>query len=175
LCAKHPWTDDVYYSRNYGSGWYRWSWSSNTWTKLSGTSRSPWYAGGAIDPKRSRMLIVGGYSPIDPMVTDLSGNAIAVAFKGLGATALRVVNYPGVIYDEALDKYIVVYNDGDTAIKVYTVDAATWEVADGGLSGLPPSVRKNGIHNSVQYVPELKGFVIATKHDRDVYFVRTAA
>jgi hypothetical protein len=174
LCAKHPWTDDVYYSRNYGSGWYRWSSTSNTWTRLSGTSRSPWYAGGAIDPIRNQMLIVGGYSPIDPIVTDLNGNSIAVSFKGLGAAALRVVNYPGVIYDEALDKYIVVYNDGDTSIKVCTVDAATWEVADGGMSGVPPAVRKNGIHNSVQYVPELKGFVIATKHTGDVYFVRTS-
>lgn len=43
LAVKHPITGDFYYSRSYGDGWYRWSPASNTWTKLSGTTRAPWY------------------------------------------------------------------------------------------------------------------------------------
>ncbi len=63
LCVKHPLTSDVYYSRNYAPGWYRWESATNTWSMLSKTGRSPWYGGAAIDPLRNRMLIVGGYRP----------------------------------------------------------------------------------------------------------------
>lgn len=173
LCVKHPWTDDVYLSRNGGSGWYRWTRSSNTWVKLSNESGGG-YAGAAIDPTRNRMLIVGGYSASAPQVRNLDGSPVSASFGGLGASALAVSGYPGVIFDEALDRYLVVYNSGGS-IAVLQVHPESWVVERPSFSGTAPAARPNGIQNSVQYVPELGGFVIANSYGGNVYFVRTTA
>ena len=55
LCVKHPVSDDIYYSRNNGDGWYQWIAAQNRWQRLSGSTRSPWYCGAAIDPKSHRL------------------------------------------------------------------------------------------------------------------------
>lgn len=173
LCVKHPWTNDVYYSRNYGSGWYRWACATNTWTKLSGVTRAPWYAGSAIDPLRNRMLLVGDYTASAPEVRDLDGTRIPVNFGGLGVSALSLSGYPGVQYDEATDRYIVAYN-ADNIIKILRVHPETWLVDAPSIAGIAPSARTSGLQNSMQYVPELKGLVLANKHRGNVFFIRTA-
>ncbi|MGZ3814603.1 MAG: hypothetical protein ACXVA0_22910, partial [Mucilaginibacter sp.] len=158
LVAKHPTTEDIYYNP-YGAGWWKWSQASNSWSKLSSNEGNGNYAGAAIDPKRNRMLIVGNYGgDIDPQVRDLSGNPISVSFGGMGAAALHLASYPGVVYDEVNDKFLVFANDV-IGIVVYRVDAATLFVDTPSVSGTTPSARYNGIHNSVQYVPELGGVV----------------
>jgi hypothetical protein len=174
LCAKHPWTEDVYYSRNWGTGWYRWTRESNAWHRLSGAGRNPWYAGAAIDPTRNRMLVVGGYSPVDPLLLGLDGSNLGGAFSGLGASALRLTNYSGLIYDEASDRFIAVANGGSGRIEITTIEAGSLSVARPMVSGTAPLNRTNGIHNSAQYVPELRGFVIANKYDGNVFFMRTS-
>lgn len=173
LCVRHPLTGDVYYSRNYGDGWYRWTATTNRWDKLSGTTRAPWYAGSAIDTQRNRMLVVGGYSPIKPVVMDLNGGEQQVTFGGLGSDALLVTGYPGVVYDEINDLFIVAFNQG-ASIKLLTVRASDFHVAATAVTGSLPSARTNGIQNSLQYVPELKGIVIANSYRGDVYFMKTA-
>jgi hypothetical protein len=40
-------------------------------------------------------------------------------------------------------------------------------------TGPRPAARANGIQGSAQYVPGLRGVVIANRHDGDVYFLRT--
>jgi hypothetical protein len=174
LCVKHPVTDDIYYSRSGGAGWYRFSAAANTWTKLSGETRNPWYAGSAIDSVRNRILIVGGYDNNAPEVRDLNGTRQSVSFGGLGASALSTGSYPGVIYDEANDKFLVFFNSGG-AIAVRRVDPATWQVDAPSIGGSVPASRSIGILNAVQYAPELGGFVIANRYDGNVYFVRTSA
>lgn len=176
LVVKHPATQDVYYSRNGTSGWYRWSAARQTWTRLSNASRSPWYCAGAIDPKRDRMLIVGGWGKAAPEVRDLHGSRLSVSFGGLGEAAITddTNTYPGAFYDEALDKFVVVRNIADR-IAVHLVDAATLAVSDPGMLGAAPAKRMNGIQNAAQYVPELRGFALANSHSGNVYFVRTAA
>lgn len=174
LCVKHPATGNVYYSRNYGNGMYRWNAASNTWTKLSGPSRNPWYCGGAIDPRRSRMLVVGGYSLTPPQVYDLNGIAQSRIFGGLGTGPLTVGGYPGVIYEEVLDRFLVFFNSNG-AVEVLSVDAATFSVSKPTVQGVVPVARINGIQNSVQYVPELRGVVMANQHYGNVLFMRTSA
>lgn len=173
LVVKHPVTEDVYYSRNYNAGWWRWTQASNDWTKLSDESRGPWYSGSAIDPMRNRMLIVGGYDPLPPEVRELDGKPIVVTFGGLGASALTRNGYPGVIFDEVNDRYLVIFNDGGS-VQVLRVNPETWEVDEAPLTGTAPAERPNGIQNAAQYAPELKGFVLANSYDGNVYFVRTA-
>ena len=120
------------------------------------------------------MLVAGGYSPIAPEVHNLDGSSVAATFSGLGASALAVTGYPGVIYDEALDRHLVVYN-GSSGIKVLRVHPETWLVDDPSLTGTVPAARPNGIQNSVQYVPELKGFVVTSSYRGNIWFVRTSA
>ena len=172
LVVKHPVTEDIYYNRN-GGGWWKWTQSLNTWSQLSDNDVGN-YAGAAIDPKRNRILTVGSYSgDRPPDVRDLRGNPLGVKFRGLGAGVLTVGGYPGVIYDETNDRFLVFFNSGNV-IKTYRVHPETWEIDEPAISGATPSARPQGIHNSVQYVPELRGFVIANRYDGNVYFVRTA-
>ena|SRR5438105_7234132 len=172
LCVKHPVTEDIYYSRNGGDGFYKWAAATNRWTKLSNNTDGSWYAGTAIDPTRNRLLRVGRYDNPVGEVRDLNGNLIPVTFGGLGASALAIGGYPGVIYDEVNDRFLVFYNAGNT-INVLRVNPQTWFVDQPTFSGAAPGARPNGIQNSPQYVPELGGFVIANAYAGNVYFVRT--
>lgn len=174
LCVKHQGTGDVYYSRNYGDGWYCWSAGSNSWRRLSGTTRSPWYAGAALDPRRNRILVAGGYNSDPPAVYDLGGNRQGVSFGGLGASELSVGQYPGAVYDEVLDAYLVFHNSANSIV-VSMVNASTWSVSRPAISGPVPAARTNGLHNAAQYVPELRGVVLANKHDGNVLFMRTSS
>lgn len=96
------------------------------------------------------------------------------AFTGLGASALAVTGYPAVIYDEAIDRYLVAFNSGPS-IKILRVHPETWLVDDPTVGGIAPAARANGLLNAMQYVPELRGFVLANRYDGNVLFVRTAA
>jgi hypothetical protein len=173
LCVKHQSTGDVYYSRNYGDGWYKWTAATNSWSKLSNTSRAPWYAGVALDPRRNRILTVGGYNANGPEVYNLSGTKQSVTFGGLGGSVLAADQYPGALYDEVLDRFLVFRNSGGS-IRVYMVTPDTWSVSQPAMTGTAPSSRTNGIQNAAQYVPELRGFVLANKHNGNVYFMRTS-
>lgn len=173
LCVRHPLTDDVYYSRNYGDGWYRWTAADNRWDKLSNRTRNPWYAGSAIDSRRDRILVVGGYSISQPELLDLNGQRINLQFKGLGVSALLVGGYPAVVYDEFNDIFIVAYNYG-ASINVLTVAANDLTVSNPVVTGVIPTARKNGLQNSLQYVPELGGVVIANNYYGNVLFMRTS-
>jgi len=173
LVAKHPTTEDVYYNR-YGGGWWRWTQASNTWTKLSNNNSSAGnYAGAAIDPIRNRMLIVGSYDGnLPPQVRDLNGNSISATFTGLGASGLSVGGYPGVVYDEASDRFLVIFNSG-SSIRVRRVNPTTWFVDEPTVTGATPANRQNGIQGAAQYAPELGGIVIANSYNGNVYFLKT--
>ena len=176
LVVKHPVTEDIYYSRSYSGGWWRWTQATNTWSKLSDAARVPWCAGAAIDPIRNRMLIVGSYAGDVPAeVRDLRGNRIPVTFGGLGVATLQLGGYTGVVYDEMNAVFLVVYNNAATGtISILRVNPATWIVDVLPVMGKLPANRPNGIHNSVQYVPELGGIVIANSYTDDVMFMRTS-
>lgn len=169
FCVKHPWTEDIYYSRNSGDGWYRWTREGNVWVKLSNVARS--YVGAAIDPRRNQVFLLGATGP---EVRDLSGRALPVTFGGLGRASLTLSGYPGAIYDETNDRFLAFFNDG-SVIRVLQVHPETWLVEEPRPTGTPPAARKNGIQNSVQYVPELRGVVLANSYTGNVFFMRTTA
>ncbi len=173
LVAKHPTTEDIYYNR-YAQGFWKWTQATNTWSQISADNEAGNYAGAAIDPIRDRMLIVGSYSGTTlPRVRDLTFNLVSASFGGLGPSALQVGGYPGVVYDEANNKFLVIFNSG-SGIRVYRVDPITWFVDEPATTGSRPADRTNGINGSCQYVPELGGIVIANSYSGDVYFMRTA-
>ena len=107
---------------------------------------------------------------------DLNGDRIPVTFCGLGAGALKLGGYTGTIYDEVNDVFLVAYNNAASGnISLLRVNAATWLVDALPVTGAPPANRPNGIHNSVQYVPELGGIVIANSYTGNVMFMRTSS
>ena len=171
LVVKHPVTEDVYYNR-YAAGWWRWTQATNAWAKLSDHNQPGNYRGAAIDPGRSRMLLVGGGGT--PEVRGLDGAPIATTFGGLGASALAVGGYPAVLYDEVNDTYLAVFNSGPS-IGVLRINAGTWMVDAPAMTGTAPAARQNGIQNAAQYVPELGGLVIANTYNGNVYFMRTSS
>jgi hypothetical protein len=73
-----------------------------------------------------------------------------------------------------MDRYIVAFNSGKV-IKILRVHPESWLVDEPAMSGMAPAARTNGLQNSLQYVPELRGFVVANKYAGNVYFVRTEA
>jgi hypothetical protein len=175
MCCQNPLNGDVYFSigGTVNPGWYVWTNSANSWERRSGTNLS--FAGSAVDPSRGRILTVGGYRNVPPSIRDFDGRKQDVTFGGLGAGAITdpINTYPGVVYDEANDCFLVLRNSG-RVISTYRVDARTLEVTALAIAGTPPAARTNGVHNSVQYAPELRGIVIANRHDGNVYFLRTA-
>ncbi len=174
LCVRHPLTGDVYYARNSVNDFYRWTSSSNRWDRVGTVARTLWYAGAAVDTKRNRILVVGGYEAVAPMVLNLDGSTQQVSFGGLGASALTLSGgYPGLVYDEVNDLFIAAFN-ASGSIKILTIRASDLFVASPGITGTAPTARSNGIQNSIQYVPELKGVVIANSYYGDVYFMKTA-
>lgn len=172
LSVKHPVTEDIYYSWNSGDGFYRYRPSSDTWTKLSNVTRAPWYVGSAIDPIRNRILTVGGYSATAPSVLNLTGATVPASFNGPNVADLTFGPYSGVVWDEANENFLVFYNDAG-GISTRRVHPTTWYV-DNPVTGTLPATRTAGIHNSVQYVPELKGVVIANDYFGNMKFMRTS-
>ena len=173
LAVMHHGTGDVYYARNYDDGRY-WKFSPSTGTtSLIGTIWHQNYAGAAIDHTRNRMLLVGDYGgTMAPRVINVTtGASVSASFGGLGPDVLKFGGYPGVVFDEANDRYLVFRNS--EPIATYAVNAATWQVSQLATSG-SPAARPNGIHNSVQYVPELKGVVVANSYRGNMYFMRVA-
>lgn len=170
MCVKHQTTGDVYIARS-GDRWRKLTAATRTWSTPSAEYEQN-YTGQAIDPTRDRMLIVGGFSAAAPRVRDLDGHLISVTFGGLGAGAITVAAYHGVVYDEENDRFLVFVNTDP--LTVYAVDADTWAVSAVTTTGVEPAQRSNGIHNSVQYVPEMTGVVYANSYTGNVLFMRTA-
>lgn len=180
IVAKHPTTEDIYYSRGSGGGWYRFrptAAAGSQWTQLSTVFRTPWYAVACIDPTRDRMLTFGGFGAFPdgnsvPIVRNLDGTTISATFGGLGPNVLTVNGYPGCVWDEVNQNFLAFINTAPS-ITVYRVNPSTWAVDAPSITG-SAAQRSNGIHNSVQYVPELRGVVFVNNYNGNAKFMRTS-
>lgn len=176
LVASHPITGDVFYARASSTGGKGWKYkpTPDTWTELTYSIYSDNYAGAAVDIVREEVLIVGSYSGTGAArVFDWeTGEQLAVTFTGLGGDALKKGNYPGVGYDEALDKYMVFYNE-DNIVKTRMVDPTTWAVSEPTIDN-EIDARPNGLQNAAQYDPVLKAWILANRWNQNVKILRTA-
>lgn len=175
LCCSDPITGDVFYARSGDNGrFWKWTRVSNTWSTLSPIYHQN-YSGSAVDHTRGRILVVGDYSGTEfgPRVfrTD-NGAAVSATFTGLGPDALKMSGYPGVVYDEHNDRFLIFRNTNP--ITVLSVSAGNWSVQILGTTGTVPASRQNGISNSVQYVPELRGVALAHTYTGDMFFLKLA-
>lgn len=172
--VKDPLTDDIYMARNGSGKWWKWTQTTNTWAALSGPfGPGDNYGCAALDPVRGRIVVAGSFDGnLNPRVYDLSGNLQTVTFTGLGPTVLRFGNsYPGCTYDEVNNKYLFFNNEGGI-IEIYRVDPITFFVDQPAITGTKPTARTNGMHNSVQYVPELGGIAVANSYTGNVQFMK---
>ena len=149
---------------------------TDAWTDVGAWYLDGGYAGSAIDHERGRLLYVGNSNGTRaPGLRSISNAAaISASFGGLGADALKLDGYPGVIFDEVNDFFLIAKN-GSTNVELLRVDAETLNVDIPTTTGTPPTKRPSAICNSFQYVPELRGVVIANSYAGNVQFMRTAA
>ena len=177
LCCTDHSTGNVFLARE-GEGTHslwKWTRATNAWSQLN--AGNFWhinYGAGAIDHTRGKMLVVGDYGgTLAARVYNISdGSTDSVTFTGLGGDALKMSGYPGLFYDEANDRFVVVSNTNP--ITLLTVSPA-WDVASLSTTGTAPATRTNGILNAPQYVPELRGVALCNSHSENVKFMKVAA
>lgn len=179
FCCANPITNDVYYARNYYLYKFTATASGGTWSVVNNGSfwASTGYRGAAIDTVRNRFLIVGSWEgDRAPEVWNTDGTSVSASFWGLGADSLTLPPYPGVVYDEANDNFLVFHGVRYNPLQVKRVHPTTWVVDAPSISGTAPTTKEyDDVLNSVQYVPELKGVVLANSYTGNLWFMRTAA
>lgn len=170
--CMNPRTGDLYLGANGRLMKWTRDGKAGSWSDLGAMSDT--FSASAIDFTRGRMLLVGDYSgELRPRVRDVAtGAVVAASFTGMGADVLRMSGYPGVVYDEANDRFLVFKNS--SPMTIFTVNPASWTVSLLAMTGRVPPARPQGVNNAVQYVPELKGLVMGHGYSSDVYFMRLA-
>jgi hypothetical protein len=174
VCAN-PLTSEIYINASGAGFMAKYSPTANTWTTVGNWYLNGGYCCGVVDPLRNRLLAVGDFNGTRaPEVrSTVDASLVGATFGGLGASALQMSGYPGAVYDEANDSFLLFAN-GASTIDVLRIDPVTWNVDRPTISGTIAN-RPNGIHNSVQYVPELRGVVIANSYTGNLKFMRTHA
>lgn len=175
LACTHQSTGDMYYWRSGGSGLYKFVPSTGVWTNLGGGGGNG-YAGGAIDPVRNRMLVVGNFdaNAAPKYVSLTTGANLGITLTGNSL----LTTGPQVCYDEGNDCFLVFLWTGFTT-SVRRVNCTTHVVDTPTITGTGPSRddgspdHGNGFRGAIHYVPELGGFVAMTTYSGNLKFLRT--
>ena len=186
--VKHPVTEDVYWPA--GENIYRFDQRSLTWSVWHKDVRSFSRMGAQIDPVKNLFLLLGRYKDNDgvALTFDIRTGALfentklvgphAQSLKGLGPKA-------GFVFDEGLGTFVWFEDDGHLYTIAYRgmeTGVHQWRVDRLPTTGTPPApggtiVNSGGspsVWGRMRYVPELKGIVLLTRTDSDVFFVRTS-
>lgn len=176
LGYSDPKNGDYYMSGSAGGGWWRWNASTQTWGTTGGGNRSPWYAGAAVDWTRSQLWVVGGFAASAPLLMNYAGTVdISVTYTGDGIGSLTFAGgYPAAVYDSKNDTFLAFFQNGTGAIQCRRVLRSTSAVSTPTMTGSVPGDRTNGIHNSVQYAPELEGVIALPSYTQNARFMKTA-
>lgn len=191
--CSDPLTGDLYTGDN-AAGLWRMKRSAGTWSQVSGSFALSAY-GAAIcvdqvvrngEPYRRLMVVsqngagIQGVYRLDT-AAKLTG-AMGLASGSQPWSVLDTGHYHGIVYDSGNDRFIAFINGADGNFAQYEikyVTPTTYRITKiplvaGSGSTVPNVVGRNGIHNAIQYVPDLKGVVIADGYDRNVHFMRTS-
>jgi hypothetical protein len=176
LGFSDPTNDDYYMSGSAGGGWWRFNAATRTWGTTGGGNRSPWYAGTAVDWTRKQLWVVGGFAPSAPLLMNYAGTVtIPVTYTGDGVASVTFQGgYPAAAYDEANDALLAFFQDGTGQIRCRRVQCATRAVSTPVMTGSIPGDRGNGVHNSVQFAPELGGVIAKPSYTQNARFMKTA-
>jgi hypothetical protein len=167
--------DNVYVHSMRDGHLYKWSRSTNSWTKhlkdVTFTYGTPY----TIDTKRNRMF----RPKVDShraAYFDLNGEPTRVPVEITGpATESPATRPQQVVYDPVLDVYWLWARDDPT---LYRIDAESFSITAQPVTGMPPAVKYTGgltnTYGRFNYVPELRGLVLLHEPSASVYFIRTA-
>ena len=191
--VEHPVTEDVYWPA--GGNIYRLDQKSLTWSVWHKNVRSFSRMGGGIDPVSNLMLVMGSYKGDSgaALTFDMRTGELFENTRLVGPHARSIVPPSrkggtagaGLVFDEGLGKFVWFQDDGQLYTIAYRgiVDGThQWHVDRLATTGTAPvsgaTVINSGGFPSVwgrmRYVPELKGIVLLTRSDTDVFFVRTS-
>lgn len=173
MCCAKPDGTEIYAA---GLGWttiQRYTVATNTWDAI-GPSGYIVGHGSAMDPDRNQILIVGlDVGSSTPRLFDITAGAnLSVSWGGLGPTPIQA-KYAGAVYDEENGNYLVATNSG-SVIELYRVNPDTYVIDAPTVAGTKPAARLWNMHNAMQYVPELRGIVLANSYTGNLKFMRTA-
>lgn len=178
--CKNPVTEDVY-SFNTNNAVFKWTQETNTWAQVNSgyPPIDPSESASAYDTTRNRILIFKGstnhhtFDPATGIFTDRT-------FTGSAASTLQASSpSPGMIYEPALDAYLVRLGRAAGGA-VYRIDPATFEVTPltttGGAS-IPTTANISGSPENVYgrwlYAPKLGGAFFFPQYAANAWFLRT--
>ncbi len=186
--VKHPVTEDVYWPA--GENIYRFDQKSLAWNVWHHDVRSFSRMAACIDPVNNLMLVMGSYKGDNAaaLTFDIRTGTLdektkligphAQSLKGIGPKA-------GFVYDEGLGKFVWFQDDA----QLYTIayrglvnGVHEWQVDRLATTGTPPAAGATAINSGgapsvwgrMRYVPELRGIVLLTRTDTEVFFIRTS-
>jgi hypothetical protein len=185
---KHPVTEDVYWPT--GGNIYRFDQKTLSWSVWNQNTSSFSRMAACIDPVNNLMLVMGQYRGDDraALTFDVATGKLLGNSKLIGPHAQSLARpgpKAGFVFDEGLGKFVWFQDDG----QLYTIayrgvvnGAHEWHVDRLATTGTPPvtggTVVNSGGYPAVwgrmRYVPELKGIVLLTRTDTDVFFIRTS-
>lgn len=176
LACADPVANLIYSAAVGWGGLKRYSPATDTWTPAATIGYISTHAG-AVDTIRNRMLIIGpNVDAPPPRLVDLAaGELMSVTWSGLAESTLQAA-HPGLVYDEHNDRYVAAINgSGPTdPVEIYFIDPQTHVISQPEIAGTKPLQRPNGIHNAMQYAPELKGIVLHNSYTGNVKFLPVA-
>ena len=189
--CNDPLTGDLY-TGDSAFGLWKWTRATNTWSLVSsGAFRSAY--GGAIcldqvvrnGESYLRLLVVAQGAETFQGIYRIDTAAKLSGVMGLESgsqpwSVLTGGSYHAAVYDEHNDRFLVFMNGADGNFAQYEVKYVTpttyriTKISLVAVSGstVPNVTARNGIHNSIQYVPELKGLVVADQYSANVHFMR---
>lgn len=177
LCCPNPATGEIFCVATGDGKMRKYAPATDTWSIVGSWVLNGSQAGSAIDPTRGVLLYVGDYAAVrDPGMRSIADASDASpTFTGLAVSTLHDGAFPGVVYDEENDNFLVFRNGSPIEVyRVSHVSGSTWNIDAPTIGGTKPALRPQGVHNSVQYVPELKGCVIANSYTGNVKFLPVA-
>jgi hypothetical protein len=164
-------TSDIYVVANYAL--WRFTGESKTWSKLSDQGVYGQYAASALDTKRNRFLLQGGLIN-EHSVYDLTSDSWqTIDFTGANASAMTGDTGNGLLYDPAIDAYLL--RKQDAGGTVYRINAQTFAVdtlPTSNGTAVPNAI--NGVWKRFLYVPQLKGVIYFPSYDGNAWFLRTS-
>lgn len=160
-------------------------WSKPTnWSSLSNPPPGPW----ALDTNRNLSfgMAVGSGAGSDLFLGLRAAKRVGnvVSFVTINPSAARDLFvaqepiYAGMTFDPVNDEFLILgvgnYGGNTALFSVKPNSSNAWDITVKTFAGSIPEIGRSGLHNRMQYIPALKGIVLAPCQNRGTFFVRTS-
>ncbi len=165
ISAYDPNTGKVFLHSNHYL--FSYTFSTNTWTRLSADNPIDYHLSATVDPKRKKFVMIGAGSVY---LYDISAGSTYTrkTLPTSGGSAIVSSSYPGLAYDPVRDR-IVAWNGGNTVYSL-NLDTGNWSAST--YPGGPGDAVPAGTYDRWSYAPALDVFVLVNMSDQDAYTFR---